>query len=148
MFEDKLDMALNSYGMTEEVYLSLLRDEPFLSDNKIFAISRLINKTNPNVILTKNIGKLVIVCKRFDIAIDYVIKSSNPCTVAVDFINFGLDVKYKDLERKLVIDQNLMDYQGEHSKLIDLRQLALNEIMIRYFSKILITIHNELGWYR
>ena len=145
MFEEKLHMALSSYGMSEKAFLSLLRDEDFISDNKIFVISRMINQFNPNIILTKKIGNTTILCRRYDIAIEYTIKTTNPCNIIVDFHSLSLEVEYK--ERKLIIDSNLMDYQGEKDRLIDLRQYTLNEIMIRYFSKILYALYNELRWY-
>lgn len=146
MFEDKLEMALTSYGMTEQAFLSLLRDEPYLSDVKIFTISRLISKNNPNVILSKKVGYLNINCRRYDIAIDFIIGTSNKCIVSVDLVNYTLKVKYKDLP-DIIIDKNMFDYKGEHTTLIDLRQEALNEVLTRYFAKILIAIYKELRWY-
>lgn len=146
MFEDKLEMALTSYGMTEQAFLSLLRDEPYLSDVKIFTISRLISKNNPNVILSKKVGYLSINCRRYDIAIDFIIGTSNKCIVSVDLVNYTLKVKYKDLP-DIIIDKNMFDYKGEHTTLIDLRQEALNEVLTRYFAKILIAIYKELRWY-
>ena len=128
MFEDKLEWALCTRGLTVEAFLSLLRDEPYLSDNKIFAIS-----------------SIEIVCRRFEVAVTYTIKSTNPCRIDVDFNTLGLEVKYTD--RTLIIDQNLMEYRGEHNLLFDLRQEILNEMMTRYFSRVLYAMYRELGWF-
>ena len=145
MFESKLNRAMYSRGLTENGFDSLLRDEPFLSDNKIFTISRFINNSNIPIFLTKKVGDLDVICRRFEIAVTYTVKTSNPCTVVIDFKDLTLSVEYKDCV--LIIDQNLSMYQGEHDKLKDLRQLVLNEILIRYFAKILYAIYTELRWY-
>ena len=145
MFEDKLDWAMCSRGLTIEAFESLLRDEEYLSDNKLFAISRFINRNNPQVFLTKKVGGLEIICRRFDIAVTYTVKTTNECRIDVDFNDLSLKVKYVDCE--LIIDHNLMDYRGEHNKLYDYRQAILNEIMIRYFAKILFAIYRELRWF-
>ena len=145
MFEDKLEWALCTRGLTVDAFLSLLRDEPYLSDNKIFAISRFINNSKVPVFLTKKIGDIEIVCRRFEVAVTYTIKSTNQCRIDVDFNTLGLEVKYTD--RTLIIDQNLMDYRGEHNLLFDLRQEILNEMMSRYFSRVLYAMYRELGWF-
>ena len=145
MFEDKLEWALCTRGLTVEAFLSLLRDEPYLSDNKIFAISRFINNSKIPVFLTKKIGNIEIVCRRFEVAVTYTIKSTNPCRIDVDFNTLGLEVKYTD--RTLIIDQNPMEYRGEHNLLFDLRQEILNEMMTRYFSRVLYAMYRELGWF-
>lgn len=145
-FEDKLEMALTSYGMSEQAFLSLLRDETYLSDVKIFVISRLIAKTTPNVILSKKIGFTSVRCRRYDVAIEYIINTTNKCAINVNLTEYTLTVKYKDMD-DIIIDQNLFDYKGERSKLLDLRQEVLNEILTRYFAKILIAIYKELRWY-
>lgn len=145
MFEDKLDWAMCSRGLNVEAFESLLRDEEYLSDNKFFSISRFINTIKPQVFLTKRIGDLDIICRRFDVAVTYTIKTTNECRIDVDFSDLSLKVKYVDCE--LIIDQNLLDYRGEHNKLFDLRQIFLNEIMIRYFAKILFLIYRQLRWF-
>lgn len=145
MFEDKITECMYIIGMSEDAFLSLLRDETYLSDHKIFCISRFINKINPNIFLTKKIGNLSIKCKCFEIAIIYSINTKNKCNIVVDFDKFDLIVEYEDI--KLIIDQNLLDYRGEKNDLINLRQEVLNEILIRYFAKILMAIYLELRWY-
>lgn len=145
MFEEKLDWAMRSRGMDIQSFDSLLRDEPYLSDHKIFVISHFINDFKPHIFLTKKIGHANIICRRFDIAVTYTIMTSNPCRISVDFNNLTLEVKYTD--RTLIIDQNLSDYRGEHDKLIDMRQIFLNEILIRYFSRVLYAMYRELRWF-
>jgi len=145
MFENRLIEAMNNIGMSEDAFQSLLRDEPYLSDNKLFVISRLFNTINPNIFLSKKVGNLFVRCRRFDIAIIYTINTTNPCNVIVDFNKLDLQVEYKD--KNLIINSNLLDYKGEKNKLIDLRQEVLNEILIRYFSKALFALYKELGWY-
>lgn len=145
MFEEKITEYMHIIGMSEDAFLSILRDETYLSDHKIFCISRFINNINPNIFLTKKIGELSIKCRRFDIAIIYSINTKNKCNVIVDFSNFDLVVEYGDM--KLTIDQNLLDYRGVKNDLINLRQEVLNEILIRYFAKVLMAIYLELRWY-
>jgi hypothetical protein len=145
MFEDKLNWAMTTRGLDEEAFDSLLRDEPYLSDNKIFAISRFINKHDLPIFLSRKIGSLNIICRKFDKAITYTIKTSNPCCIDVDFKNLTLIVTYQD--EKISIYRNLSEYNGNHSKLMDIRQAILNEILIRYFAKILNAMYKELGWF-
>lgn len=145
MFEEKLNWVMRTKGLDADNFNSLLRDEEFLSDNKLFAISRFINAYKPPIFLTKKIGKLDIICRRFDIAVTYTITTKEPCRVVVDFHTLDLEVEYSDC--KLIIDQNLSDYRGEHTIVNDLRQTFLNEILIRYFTKILYSMYKELRWF-
>lgn len=145
MFRDKINWAMRSRGFDVEAFDSLMREEPFISDNVIFDASRFINSFYLPIFLTKKIGDMEIRCRRFDIAVVYNIRTSTPCNVIVDFNDLSLTVEYGDV--RLTIDQNLSDYRGEHTKLYDLRQTFLNEILIRYFSIILYAMYRELRWY-
>lgn len=144
-FEEMLERAFTNIGMSEKAFESMLRDEEYLSDNKIFVISRLIDRVNPNRFINKKIGHIYVKCKMYGVAIEYVVESSNPCKICVDFDKFTLLIKYSDYT--LTIDENLIDYKEERSKLLDLREEVLNEILVRYFSKVLHVLYRELRWY-
>ena len=146
MFSDNLQLALTSYGMSEQAFISLLRDEIYLSKEKIFAVSKLILSFQPNIILTKIIGNLSIKCRRNKSYIDYIVNTTNKCVVSVDLTKSTLIIKYKDTD-DILIENNLLDFEEEHNDIINLRQEALNEILTRYFAKILIAIYKELRWY-
>ena len=146
MFSDNLQLALTSYGMSEQAFISLLRDEIYLSKEKIFAVSKLILSFQPNIILTKIIGNLSIKCRRNKSSIDYIVNTTNKCVVSVDLTKSTLIIKYKDTD-DILIESNLLYFEEEHNDIINLRQEALNEILTRYFAKILIAIYKELRWY-
>ena len=146
MFDETLERAMCMKGLNENAFLSLLRDEDYLSDNKFFAISRFILQHPCHIFYSRKVGDMMIACHRFEGMVTYVVRTSNPCTIRVDLSSFDFVVEYCD--RKLVIDANLTDYQGEHDLLNDLRQQFLSEIMTRYFSKVLASIYHELRWFQ
>ena len=145
MFERKLPWAMQARGLDVDAFESLLRDELYLSNNKLSAISKFIIDHSIPIILTKNVGKLTIQCKRSSEEISYIVKTKNPCTLVVNFREHHIHVEYTDVT--LLINKDLSDYYGEHTKLNDARQYFLNEILIRYFSQVLYAIYRELRWF-
>ena len=145
MFRNLLDQILNSKGIDERDIYQLLSSH-VLTDEEIFAISRVIfENQNLNIFFSRNIGGTEVRVKIFDIEIDYDLYSIDKrrlASVQVNFKDLTLFVCYDDIKVDLKLD--LLDYSGNQNKnVLYLRMQVLNEILTRYYSKILYAIYNE-----
>ena len=145
MFRNLLDQILNSKGIDERDIYQLLSSH-VLTDEEIFAISRVIfENQNLNIFFSRNIGGTEVRVKIFDIEIDYELYSVDKrrlASVQVNFKDLTLFVCYNDIKVDLKLD--LLDYSGNQNKnVLYLRMQVLNEILTRYYSKILYAIYNE-----
>ena len=136
---------MNAKGICEQDIYKLFSSH-ILTDEEIFTISHFINSNqNTNVFFSKYIGDMEIKLKIFDIEIDYIIFSKDKNTMAsmsVNFVNESLIVEFSDV--KLDIGLDLMDYKDCNPKnVLYMRMHVLNEILTRYYTKLLYSIYLE-----
>ena len=136
---------MSSKGICEDDIYKLLSSH-ILTDEEIFEISRFIDSNqNTNVFFSRYIGDIEVKLKLFDIEIDYMILSKDKKIIAsmgVNFFNESLIVEFSDI--KLDIGLDLMDYKNKNTKnVLYMRMHVLNEILTRYYTKLLYSIYLE-----
>ena len=145
MFRNTLYKLMSSKGICEDDIYKLLSSH-ILTDEEIFEISRFIDSNqNTNVFFSRYIGDIEIKLKLFDIEIDYMILSKDKKIIAsmgVNFFDESLIVEFSDI--KLDIGLDLMDYKNKNTKnVLYMRMHVLNEILTRYYTKLLYSIYLE-----
>lgn len=145
-FCDQLNRIMNCSGINEEDFLIFLKDRNILTDEMIFTISRYLdNVKGINIFFSKTIGTTEVRIRFFDIAIDYLIYNSNKqlCTsVSLNLSTLTLFVEFPLLDEKYTIGNDLLDFEeSKKNKLSILRMQVLNELLTRYYSKILYSIY-------
>lgn len=156
MYGDLFYDLMKQPDLTEKDVEELVRiEDNILTDEQIFVISEYLNRCKSvKIFFTKQIGDSTVSARFFDIVICYDFKintGETRSTIEIDFQNKTLYVYYSD-GTKLEIFKNLLDYsEDKKNLLIDLRMRVVNEMMIRYYVKLLYAIYcerrrnNELG---
>lgn len=146
MFYKLLNHIFESRGIVESDFYKLLSSHT-ITDEEIFVISRfIVDNQNLNIFFSKSIGDMEIRLRFFDIELDYDILDKNKSTLATIMVNFNdesLYVVYKDIKVEIRLD--LVDYKGSDKKntVLYMRMQVLNEILTRYYSKLLYAIYLE-----
>ena len=146
MFYQLLNHIFESRGIVESDFYKLLSSHT-ITDEEIFVISRfIVDNQNLNIFFSKSIGDMEIRLRFFDIELDYDILNKNKSTLATIMVNFhdeSLYVVYKDVKVEIRLD--LVDYKGSDKKntVLYMRMQVLNEILTRYYSKLLYAIYLE-----
>ena len=145
-FSRLFDNILNSRGVEKRDIEYILREDTILTDEKIFVLSRFINDTRTKVLLSRQIGEIMVSLRMFDdLANIYEIRNKKGrklCSIDVDFDKKTLYVTYPYDEQRLEVFNHLMDY-NRHSTMNDHRMRVLNEIMIRYFRDVIYAMYLE-----
>lgn len=145
-FYDMIQNIFNAKGITEYDCYKLFSSHT-LTDEEIFTMSRTImNSQGMNIFFTKMIGDTEIRIRIFDdIELDYEFYSKDKkvlANIAVNFKDLSLFVSYSDT--KIDIRLDLMDYTGNNKKnVLYMRMQVLNELLTRYYSKLLYAIYLE-----
>ena len=146
MFYKLLNHIFESRGIVESDFYKLLSSHT-ITDEEIFVISRfIVDNQNLNIFFSKSIGDMEIRLRFFDIELDYDVLDNNKSTLATIMVNFhdeSLYVVYKDVKVEIRLD--LVDYKGSDKKntVLYMRMQVLNEILTRYYSKLLYAIYLE-----
>lgn len=146
-FYDQLNRIMNCKGISEEDLLMFLKDQTILTDTMIFTISRYLdNIKGINIFFTKMIGSIEVRTRFFDIAMDYLIynKDKKICSsVSLNFSTLTLIVEFPLIGEKYIIGNDLLDFdKSQMNKLSILRMQVLNDLLTRYYSKILYSIYS------
>ena len=146
MFRDFLFKILDSRGVTEDdIYRAL--SSHTITDEEIFTISRLLNGYHEmNIPYARSIGSVEIRVKLFEIEVDYIFYNSEKlpvATITVNFMDESLFVIYKDIKVEIGLD--LLDFKENRNKktVLYARMQVLNELLTRYYSKVLYDIYVE-----
>ena len=146
MFRDVLYRIMDSKGITESDFYKLLSYH-CITDEEIFVISHLINNNrNANIFFTKIIGDIEVRVRLFEIEVVYDIVKSNTgktlTTMSVSFDKETLFVEYSDCRLEIGLD--LFDYpEMDKTNVLFMRMQLLNEILTRYYSRMLYSIYLE-----
>lgn len=145
-FMKLIDQIMSCTGITEEDFKILLSDHRILTDEAIFGITRYIDSIKGiNIFFTRSIGDIEIRARFFDIAIDYVMYNSKKqvsAVVAVNLSTLTLLVEFPLLKEKYTIDRDLLDFEdNKKNNMSLLRMQVLNDVLTRYYSKILYSIY-------
>ena len=151
MFKEDLRMAMYCRGMSEEAFTSMMRDKEGLSTDRMVQICKFIAFTKPEIFTTKKIGQMKVTMHRKFDETSLIIHTSNPCKIVINTLYNGpvrVSVKYVDC--LIGCYERLTIYQSseELEPLNKLRQEMLEEILIRYFGKLLFGTYIGLGWYK
>lgn len=156
-FRDTLDNIMRCSGIKEDDFILLLRSQKILTDEMIFAISRFIdNEKNSDIFFTKIIGNIEIRIRFFDITVDYLFYNKenkllaamcvnlvDPFTLIIDFPN--IITEFQDVKERYTIGNDLLDFEKEkQNDLSILRMQVLNEVLTRYYAKILYSLYLQL----
>ena len=147
MFGNILFHMMNCIGIEERDIEYLLRSKDIMTDEQIFVISDFLNKQKMvNIFFTKKIGDISISVYFFDIAVYYEFKKADGTKLATIDINFQKKTFYITYgDDRVEVYNDLLDYEkGKKSNLMDLRMRAMNELLIRYYKKIIYTIYIEI----
>lgn len=142
-----IDQIMECSGITENDFVILLSNgHKILTDEIIFAISRYIDSIKGiNIFFTRTIGTTEIRTRFFDIAIDYQFYNSDKKLSSAVMLNLStltLIVEFPLIEEKYTIGNDLLDFEQEKkNKLSILRMQVLNDLLTRYYSKILYAIY-------
>lgn len=137
---------MDSRGIAESDFYKLL-GEHCLTDEEIFAISYYLNDNkNQNIFFTKIIGDLEVRVRFFEIEVVYdIIRSCDNkrlSSMSVNFYNESLFIEFSDT--KLEIGMDLFDYPNKKKEsVLYARMQLLNELLTRYYSRILYSIYRE-----
>lgn len=145
-FMKTIDQMMNCRGITEDDFRVLLSSHHILTDEAIFAITRYIDSIKGiNVFFSRTIGSLEVSARFFDIAVDYVVYDSNKKVTAATAVNLNtltLIVEFPAINEKYVIANDLLDFEEDKkNKLSLLRMQVLNDVLTRYYTRILYSIY-------
>lgn len=145
-FMKLIDQIMNCSGITEEDFKIFLSDHHILTDEAIFGITRYIDSIKGiNIFFSRYIGDIEVRARFFDIAIDYVMYNSKKqvsAVVAVNLSTLTLLVEFPLLKEKYTIDRDLLDFEADKKNSVSLlRMQVLNDVLTRYYSKILYSIY-------
>ena len=147
-FMKLIDQMMNCSGITEDDFRILLSSNHILTDEMIFAVTRYIESIKGiNVFFSRTIGNIEVTARFFDIAVDYVIYDSNrrvTAAVAVNLNTLTLFVEFPVIKEKYTIDHDLLDFEDDKkNKLSLLRMQVLNDVLTRYYTRILHSIYMQ-----
>lgn len=148
-----LQRVMRTQGITEHDLYKLLSDDNtkgVMTDETIYSVVKYINSVKTiNVFLTRKIGSTEIRPKWFDQSVDFqMINEDHQVTAAVCLqlvYPYKFHIEFPILKRTILINLDLLDYDGGKDAIMDLRMRVLNEILTRYYSKTLYTIYQELN---
>lgn len=145
-FMNLIDQMMNCTGITEDDFRILLSGNRILTDEIIFAVTRYIDSIKGiNVFFARAIGNIEVTARFFDIAVDYVIYDSNKkvtAAVAVNLNTLTLIVEFPMIKEKYTIANDLLDFdEDKKNNLSILRMQVLNDVLTRYYTKILHSIY-------
>lgn len=137
---------MDAKGITQIDLYKLFSDH-CITDEEIFTVSHYLNDNkNRNIFFTKIIGILEVRVRFFEIEVVYdIIRSRDNkriASISVNFDNESLFVEFPDI--KLEIGLDLYDYPNRNKEtVLYARMQLLNELLTRYYSRILYSIYQE-----
>lgn len=151
MFKEDLKMAMYCRGMSEEAFTSMMRDKEGLSSDRMVQICKFMQLAKPDIFTTKKVGDMKVTMHHTFDETSLIVHTSNPCKIVINTLYNGpirVTVRYVDCF--LECTNSLMEYKStvELEPLNEMRQTMLEEILIRYFGKLLFGAYIGLRWYR
>lgn len=155
-FDRSIERIFDCRGITEADFYKLLSDNTVLTDIAIFSISRMIGSPRTaciqvpkNIMFTKYIGETEIRPRVFGPIMDYLFlnqKGEAIADIELNFNSLSLHVSFPRLQMKFPIRNDLLDFDSDlKDKVMVLRMQVLNEILTRYYSKLLYCIYKSTG---
>lgn len=147
-----LHQMMDTIGITEHDIYKMLQDSTVrgvLTDETIYSVAKYIDSVKGiNIFLTKTIGDIEVRPKWFDNSVDFqmILKDGTvSAAVCLQLTQpYMFYIEFPVLKKKIIINLDLLDHNGDRDNTMELRIRVLNEVLTRYYSKTLYAIYKEI----
>lgn len=152
-FED-LQRIMYTGGIQEKDFIKILLDNAsgrgVMTDVTLFAVIRFLATVRGiNIFFSSRIGDFEVKPMWFsdEVTLTFTNTKTNSidCTINMELAGeYRCVISFKQIGVSVVIDQDLLDYSGKKDTTMDLRMRILNEMVTRYYSRLLYRVYKEL----